>query len=65
MNEEFVRKEVHDLEILRLNRDMEDLREKVRSLETKSDSLSWDLVLISAIFLLTVFFLSISIHFMR
>ena len=65
MNEEFVRKDVHDLEIHRLNRDMEDLREKVRSLEAKSSNLSWDLVIIAAIFLLAVLFLSISIHFTR
>ena len=65
MNEEFVRKDVHDVEIHRLDRDMEDLREKVRLLEVKSSNLSWDLVIIAAIFLLTVFFLSVSIRFMR
>lgn len=90
MSDEFVRKDVHDaeirrldekieaavsrieflladmrLDIRRLDRDMEGLREKVRSLEVKSSNLSWDLVLISAIFLLTVFFLSVSIRFVR
>ena len=65
MNEEFVRKDVHDVEIHRLDRDMEDLREKVRLLEVKSSNLSWDLVIIAAIFLLTVFFLSVSIRFIR
>ncbi|MBQ2615391.1 MAG: hypothetical protein IJG51_04410 [Synergistaceae bacterium] len=90
MNEEFVRKDVHDaeirrldekieaavsrieflladmrLDIRRLDRDMEGLREKVRSLEAKGSNLSWDLVLIAAIFLLTVFFLSVSIRFTR
>ena len=65
MNEEFVRKDVHDVEIHRLDRDMEDLREKVRLLEVKSSNLSWDMVIIAAIFLLTVFFLSVSIRFIR
>ena len=65
MNEEFIRKDVHDVEIHRLDRDMEDLREKVRLLEVKSSNLSWDMVIIAAIFLLTVFFLSVSIRFMR
>ena len=86
MSEEFVRKDVHDSEIRRIDaavskieaslaqmsqdirridRDMEDLRGKIQSLEGRQSSLSWDVALIAAIFFISIFLMSMSIHFMR
>ena len=90
MSEEFVRKNVHNAElrridekidatvfriedslaqmsreIQRIDRDIDDLRGKIQTLESRHFSLSWDVALITVIFFISIFLLSISIHFMR
>ena len=90
MSEEFVRKDVHNAElrriderinlavsrieaslaqmsreIQRIDRNIDDLRGKIQSLEGRHFSLGWDVALIAVIFFVSIFLLSISIRFMR
>lgn len=65
MNEESVRRDVHDAEIRRIFRDMEDLREEIRCLEARNDSLSLNVAIIAVVFALTIFIVSTSIRFLR